>query len=242
VDVAGGGVDAGFERLGGLVAGRGAEIEEALAGFEAEERDDGLGADVLNAADVDVLLRRLESGFRDRGGGVGAVSLLPSGEEPLGAGELDFARGPGDGIAIRLAEDGVDEAGCGGLAGALDELDAFLDGGMRRDALEVAELVDGDAERGADFGIELAGAAGVVGDQVIELGAIPEDAEDDFTGETGVAGIERGGAGEEEVGGIAAGFDELEDIEGGAACGGDGHRYMIAQLTLDNCSGAGAEC
>ena len=52
VDVAGDGADAGFERLGGLVAGRGAEVEEGEAGVEIEQRHDGLRADVLDAADA----------------------------------------------------------------------------------------------------------------------------------------------------------------------------------------------
>ena len=37
-----GGESGGFEGLGGLVAGRGTEVEKELAGHELEQRDDGL--------------------------------------------------------------------------------------------------------------------------------------------------------------------------------------------------------
>jgi hypothetical protein len=49
VNVAGNGEDAGFEGLGGLVTGSGAEIQMAQAGFQIEQRNHGLGADVLNS-------------------------------------------------------------------------------------------------------------------------------------------------------------------------------------------------
>ena len=99
---------------------------------------------------------------------------------------------------------------------------------MGGDALEVAELIDAGAEGGADFGIEFAGPAGIVGDQVIKLGPVAENAEDDFVGERCVARVERGGAGMQEVGGEATGFDKLEDVESGEAGGGNGHAWWSA--------------
>ena len=56
-------------------------------------------------------------------------------------------------------------------------------------------------------------------DQVVELRAVAEDAEDDFGGEAGVAGVEAGGLFEQEVGRIAAGVDLAQDVEGDAAGG-----------------------
>ena len=128
VQIGGNGIDAGFERLGGLVAGSGAEVEKRVAGFQAQEGDDGLGADVLNAAGAGVGFGLFESGAGDGGGSVGAVVLLPAMEKPFGAGKFDFARGPkgrcafgaGTGQAARPTENGVDESGGRFFLGALD--------------------------------------------------------------------------------------------------------------------------
>ena len=227
VEIAGGDTDAGFEGLGGLVAGGGTEIEEGLAGGELEQGDDGLRPDVLGASGADVFFGLLEGGAGDCRGRLEAEVAFPAGQQPFGTGELDFAGRPSEGVAIDLAEDGVDEAGGGTFAGAFDEIDGIGDGGVGRHALQVAELVNGHAEGDADFGIELLAAAGIVLDQVIELGAEAEDAEDDFGGEGSVAGIERGGVSEQEVRGPGTGFDAAEDVEGEDA-GGCGHEVMVA--------------
>src|SRR5271157_1413633 len=141
VEIAGDDADAGFEGLGGLVSGGSTEVE------------DGLGADVLGAAGAGEFFGLAEGGAGDRNGGLGAEVALPASQQPFGTGELDFAGGPGDGVAIDLAEDGVDETGGGSFAGAFDEIDGIGDGGVGRNALEVAELVNGHAEGDADFGI-----------------------------------------------------------------------------------------
>ena len=123
-------------------------------------------------------------------GGFGAVLAVPALEHPGGVREGGGAVGPGDWVARDFAEHGVDEAGGGAFAGALDEFDAFGDGGVRGDAFEIAQLVDAHAEGDADFGIE-ARSADVQGGQVIELRLVAQDAEDDFRGQAGIAGVER---------------------------------------------------
>ncbi len=57
------------------------------------------------------------------------------------------------------------------------------------------------------------------------MGAVAQDAEGDVVSEGGVPGIEGSGTGEEEVGGIAAGIDLAEDVEGEAAGGQRGLRF-----------------
>ena len=49
VEIGGDSVDAGLEGLRGLVSGGGAEVEKRLARFEAQQRHDGLRADILDA-------------------------------------------------------------------------------------------------------------------------------------------------------------------------------------------------
>ena len=65
--------------------------------------------------------------------------------------------------------------------------------------------------------------AGIVLDQEIELRAVAQHAEDDLRGQPGVARIESGGVGEQEVGRIAAALHLAEDVEGDGAGWGDGH-------------------
>src|ERR1017187_11044550 len=65
VEIAGGDANAGFEGLGGLVAGGGTKIEEGLAGGELEQGDDGLRTDVLGAAGAGVFFGLLDSGAGD---------------------------------------------------------------------------------------------------------------------------------------------------------------------------------
>src|ERR1035441_9080559 len=227
VEIASRDADAGFEGLGSLVAGGGAEIEKGLTGGELEQGDDGLRTDVLGAAGAGVFFGLLERGAGDQGGGFEAEVALPAGQQPFGTGELDLAGAPRDGAAIHGAEDGVDEAGGGALAGALDEIDGIGDSGVGRDALQVAELVDRHAEGDADFGIELLAAGGIMLDQVIELGAEAENAEDDFSGQGGIARVERRGVSEQKVGGPGTGFHAAEDVEGEDASG-CGHEVMVA--------------
>ena len=63
--------------------------------------------------------------------------------------------------------------------------------------------------------------AGIVLDQVIELRAVAQHAEDDFGGQPGVARIECRGVGEQEVGGVAARFHFAQNVERQQPGGGD---------------------
>ena len=53
-----------------------------------------------------------------------------------------------------FAEDGVDERGGGSFAGAFHQFDAFVKGGAMRDAVEIAELIESEAQGDQDFRIE----------------------------------------------------------------------------------------
>lgn len=177
-----GDVGGGFEFETG---GRGPAVGQAHPGFGAVEKRAG-----------------------DGGGGVAAVVAIPAVEQPGGHGEIDGAGAIGDGVAVNFTEDGVDEAGGGRVGAAFGKLDAFTDGGMGRNAVEEAELVDTEAEREADFGIESGGfAAGEVADEEIELSLMAKGSEDELGGESGVSGVELGGGGEEQIRGIGPDFD-----------------------------------
>ena len=103
---------------------------------------------------------------------------------------------------------GLEEALQGELVAALAdhgvEFDAFGHGGVLRYPLEVADLVDSKPERGSNFGIEPLLAAGVVLDQVIQLALIPETSEHEFVCKSGVARVQTGGAGGQQIGGVTA--------------------------------------
>src|SRR5260370_26397243 len=95
-----------LERLRGLVARSGAEIEKALAGMQIEQRNDGLRSDVLHAAGArDIGLGRLQKRMRDLVRSLAPELGVPAREQPLRAGELRGAVGPGAGIAVDLAKD-----------------------------------------------------------------------------------------------------------------------------------------
>ena len=102
---------------------------------------------------------------------------------------------------------------------ALHQLDAFADGGMRRDAIEIAELINAHAESDADFRIGRTRHA--PGDQIIQLGLIAEASEDNLGGKPGVARVELDGTLQQEVGSIAALLHFAENIEGDLARGRD---------------------
>lgn len=220
MDVASDGADSLLDRLRGFVARRGAKIEEGLARMQIEERHDGLRADILDAAGAgDVALGGLEERGGDLIGCVAAELAIPFLEQPGRHGQCGGAIGPGDRRAIRFSQNRVDQACCRRSAKTLHQLDAFADGGVRRDAIEIAQLVDAHAERDADFG--LGGTWNAAGDQVIELGLVAKASEDDFGGERGVARVELRGALEQQVGSVTAVMDFSEDIEGDLARWGD---------------------
>ncbi len=88
---------------------------------------------------------------------------------------------------------------------------------MRRNAIQIAELINAHAQGDLDFGIGR--TRDTASDQIIELGLVAEASEDDFRSEAGIARIELGGALEQEVGSIAAQVDFAENIEGDLARG-----------------------
>lgn len=197
-----------------------------VAREEAEATRDLSGFDSKGGRDVESVESEVSIGWGEGGGSDDfrlflAILCLPAGVEPGGDGETGGLIGPLDGGGKRLAEDGVDQAGGGTLAGTFDEFDTFDNGGVRGDAGKVEELVEADAEGDADFGVK-AGFGSAEVDEVVELGLVAEGSEDDLGGETGVAGVEGCGGGAEEVGGPGAGVDAKEDIEGGAAGRRDG--------------------
>jgi len=85
---------------------------------------------------------------------------------------------------------------------------------MRRHALQVTELIDRHAKRDADFRIEPAAPSREMLDQVIELRAVSQHAEDDLRRQPRIARIERRRAREQQVGRVTAGFDRKQDVEG----------------------------
>ena len=90
---------------------------------------------------------------------------------------------------------------------------------MRRNAIQIAELINAHAESDAHF--RFGRTRNAPGNQIIELGLIAEASEDDLGGEPGVARVELDGTLQQEVGSIAALLDFAENIEGDLARGRD---------------------
>ncbi len=219
MDIARNGPDAALDGLRGLVARRGAQIEKSLAGLQIEEWHNGLRSDVLDAAGArDVSLGRLKKRGCDLGRCCAAEFAIPAFEEPGGHGEIGGAVGPRHNRTVGFSQDGVDQSGSR-FVSTLYQLDAFTDGGMRRDAIEITELINSHAQSDLDFRIGRTGDA--ASDQIIELGLIAEASEDDLGCETGIARVELGGPLQQEVGSIATLVDLAENIEGDLARGGD---------------------
>ena len=100
-------------------------------------------------------------------------------------------------LAVGFSQNGVDQSGSRRFVSALHQFDAFTDGGMRRDAIEIAELINAHAKSDADF--RIGRARNAASDQIIELGLIAEASEDDLGGEPGIARVELGGPLEQKV-------------------------------------------
>jgi hypothetical protein len=110
----------------------------------------------------------------------------PAIEQPTRAGKFSFPIRPRDWFAIDLPENGIGEAARGSF-GRFHEFHGLMNHGMGGETLEVSQLENGHSERLLDFAVELAnGLAGVVLDQVIELGPEPERSENDLACQTGV--------------------------------------------------------
>lgn len=100
---------------------------------------------------------------------------------------------------------------------ALHQLHALADGGVWRNAIQIAKLINAHAQGDLNFG--LGRTRDAARDQIIKLRLEAEASEDDFRSEAGIARIELGGALEQQVGSIAALVDFTENIEGGLARG-----------------------
>ena len=141
---------------------------------------------------------------------------IPSFEQPSRHGEIGGAVGPRHNRAVGFSQNGVDQSG-GRFVSALHQFDAFTDGGMRRDAIEIAELINTHPKSDADF--RIGRTRNPACDQIIELGLIAKASEDDLGSEACIARVELGGPLEQEVGSIATQVDSAEDIEGDLARG-----------------------
>ena len=130
----------------------------------------------LEGVDAGKSFRRFIIPGEELAGGVFAELLTPLFHEPFGVGPAEG--GLGDfhvredfadviGFAEVAAENGVDEAGLGTVAGALGHLDGFVDGGMGWDAVQPKNLVEAEAEEILDGGALVAAGGGFAGDEAI---------------------------------------------------------------------------
>lgn len=128
-------------------------------------------------------------------------------------------------FALDAAKDRVDHAGGVGRSVGAGHLHAFMDGGVRRDAVHVQQLEDAEAQREQGCVVKFGVGALEHGAQYgVELQLPAEDAEDERGGEVAVFGGEAvdGGGVQQVVGVSGAGHDAIEDLDGGVARGRDG--------------------
>ena len=91
---------------------------------------------------------------------------------------------------------------------------------MRRDAVEVPELIDGDSEGNPNHAIKpRCASARVHLDEVIQLRLPANAAEDNLMSQACVASVHAGGTSEQQIGCEAAILDEVEYVEGERARG-----------------------
>jgi hypothetical protein len=97
----------------------------------------------------------------------------------------------------------------------LNQLDSLMDGGVSGNAVKIAQLKDAHPKPDEDRSVELTGSvATIVLNEEIKLSLKAQDSENELRGETGIAGIERGRAGEEFITGVLAGLDSLQNLKG----------------------------
>jgi hypothetical protein len=175
--------------------------------------------------------RLLLVGFADLQGGFATPGVGPALDEPArmaeALGEGGYRLVDADAGLLGggyLAKDGVDHAGGVGLVGGAAELDAFAEGGMGGDAIEVEELKGSDAEGdGYRLGEALLGTLEEGADAGVECYLPAQNSHDQCGGEVAVFRSEfRGVSGVEEI--VAVAFvlaDESEDLECRQTSGGD---------------------
>ena len=159
--------------------------------------------------------------------------LLPAAQHPFG--DIEFGGGIGtrDRRTGYFAQNGVNETGGGKLARALDELDAIADDGVSGDAIEIAELEDSHAQGDAHGVVELLlGLAGKMADQKIDFALAAQASEDDGFGEGGIAFGERAGFRAQQIGGIAAFANLLQNLKGYFPGGRDGGHASVTSITI----------
>jgi hypothetical protein len=108
-----------------------------------------------------------------------------------------------------------------------------VEGGAFRNAIERAELVEGEAKGDENFEVEFGERLGRgLGDFGIEARAPAEDSHDEFHGEGVILGGEAVvDVGVQEfagIGGIA--FDAQQNVEGGGASGGERHGWDCTKM------------
>ena len=188
--------------------------------MKIEERHDGLRADILDAPSTcDMSLGRFKESGCDLVGCFRAELAIPSFEQPGGHGEFGGAIRPGHHLAIGFAQNRVNQAGGGRPAQALDQLDTLAHSGMRRNAIEIAKLINAHAQRDAYF--EFGRPWNPATDQIIELGLIAETSEDDLSGEACVSRVELRRTLKQQIRSVATLADLAENVEGGLARGRD---------------------
>ena len=98
-----------------------------------------------------VLAMCVSAGCKERGGDPGRPFclpnwLIPAFQQPGGHGEIGGAVRPGHGLPVGLSQDRVDQSRGRRFVNALHQLHAFADGGMRRNAIQIAELINAHAQ------------------------------------------------------------------------------------------------
>ena len=86
------------------------------------------------------------------------------------------------------AEDGVDESGLRNVAGTLGLLDGFVDGGVRRNAIQPENLVEAKAQEIDERGTRGATGRGLARDEAVERGLPADDATNKFVTKSAVSG------------------------------------------------------
>ena len=153
----------------------------------AEQRHDGLRADILHPPAARISHRLLERRPRDSLGGLPAVLPLPARQQPFRAGQFHFPRRPRTGSRSTLRSTALTNP-------AAERLRArFTSSTLSPPPREPARAPDSEAGR-CPFAARCAprdpALDGVAVDQVIELRPVAQHAEDDLGGEPGIARIE----------------------------------------------------
>ena len=214
-----GGMTGELEDLVFRPGSRGDEIVVDSFGAPAFEEGGGVG---FEAVESGVGFGRGVVPLEQLGDAGGVPALEPAGDQPIGLGitqgglgDFEIGEQPagGFGLAQATAQNGVDEAGLGAEAGAFGQLDGFMNGGVRRDAVEPEDLVEAGLEEDLEGGALFA-AGGFAGDEPVERGLPADDAIDNLLAEAAV-GRRQAGSGEggfEQIfGEIAAGAPLAQD-------------------------------